>query len=145
LRIGNGYQSIQSTLPRLKSESFELSGYATEGGEANAFRDSKGDIRLIKVQFFFESEKIFEKFYYENGALIFAYFRRQRYNIPFYVTSKTAKEIGRAFFDPKKTAIKEDRYYFDKGKMIRWLNEKQIAVQPESKEFQDSEKERTGG
>jgi hypothetical protein len=131
-------------LPRLKSESFELSGYATEGGEANAFRDSKGDIRLIKVQLFFESGKVFEEFYYENCALIFAYYRRQRYNVPFYVTPETAKEIGGESFDPKKTAITEDRYYFDKGKMIRWLNEKKIAVQPESKEFQDSEKEITG-
>jgi hypothetical protein len=76
LRNRKEYQSNQSALPRLKSESFELSGYATEGGEANAFRDSKGDIRLIKVQLFFESEKVFEEFYYENGALIFAYYRR---------------------------------------------------------------------
>ena len=141
LRIRNEYQSIQNALPRLKAESIELSGYSTEGGEAKAFRDSKGNIRLIKVQLYFESGKVFEEFYYENDALIFAFYQSHRYNVPFYVTPKTAKEIGGESFDPKKTTITEDRYYFDKGRMIRWLNENQIAVTPDGKEFKDSEKE----
>lgn len=141
LRIRKEYQSIQGALPRLKAESIELSEYSTDGGEAKAFRDSKGNIRLIKVQLFGESGKVFEEFYYENGMLIFAFYRSHQYNVPYYVTPETAKESGGVSFDPKKTTITEDRYYFDKGRMIRWLNESKIDVKPESNEFKDSEKE----
>jgi len=141
LRIRKEYQSIQSALPRLKTEPFELSGYSTEGGEAKAFRDSKGNIRLIKVQLFFESGKVFEEFYYDNGALIFAFYKQHHYNVPFYVTPETIKEIGGEAFDQKKTTITEDRYYFSNGKMIQWLNEKRLSIKPDSKEFKNSEKE----
>jgi hypothetical protein len=141
LRIRKEYQSILSALPRLKAESFELTGYSTEGGEAKAFRDRNGDIRLIKVELFFESGKVLEEFYYEKGALIFAFYQSHRYNAPFYVTPETAKEIGGVSFDPKKTTVTEDRYYFDKGSMIRWLNEDKVAVKPENKDFKDAEKE----
>lgn len=62
-------------------------------------------------------------------------------NPPFYVTPETAKEIGGESFDPKKTTVTEERYYFDKGRMIQWLNENKAAVKPGSKEYKDSEKE----
>lgn len=141
LHIRKEYQSIRGALPRLKTETVELSDYATEGGEAQAFRDGKGNIRLINVQLFFESGKVFEELYYENGALIFAFHTDHRYNVPFYVTPETAREIGGEAFDPRKTTITEDRYYFERGKLIQWMNAKKIAVNPQSKAFKDAEKE----
>lgn len=141
VHIRKEYQSIRNALPRLKAETVELSGYSTEGGEAQAFRDSKGNIGLVKVELFFESGKVFEEFYYENGALIFVLYTNHRYNVPFFVTPETAKEIGGEAFDPKKTTITEDRYYFNNGKMIQWLDEKKNSVKPQSKEFKDAEKE----
>lgn len=142
--IRKEYQSIRNALPRLKAEKVELSGYSTEGGDATAFRDNKGNIRLLKVELFFESGKVFEEFYYENGALIFVHYTKHRYNVPFFVTPETAKEIGDEAFDPKKTNITEDRYYFSNGKMIQWLDEKKNPVNAQSKEFKDSENEILG-
>jgi hypothetical protein len=139
--IRKEYLSIRNALPRLKAETVELSEYSTEGGEARAFHDSKGNVRLVKVELFFESGKEFEEFYYENGALIFALYTQHRYNVPFYVTPETAKEIGGEAFDPKKTTITEDRYYFNHGKMIQWLAENKNRVKPQSKEFKNAEKE----
>jgi len=141
VHIRKEYQAIRNALPQLKAETVELSGYSTEGGEARAFRDNKGDIRLIKVQLYFESGKVFEEFYYEKGALIFAFYIQHHYNVPFYVTNETAKEIGGEAFDPKKTTITEDRYYFKNGVLIQWLNETKLPVQIQSKEFRNAEKE----
>lgn len=141
VHIRKEYQAIRNALPQLKTETVELSGYSTEGGEAKAFRDGKGNIRLVKVELFFESGKVFEEFYYENGALIFVLYTKHRYNVPFFVTPETAKEIGGEAFDPKKTTVTEDRYYFNKAKMIQWLDEKKNRVSPQGKEFKDAEKE----
>jgi hypothetical protein len=141
LHIRQEYQSIRNAMPTMQSEPSELSGYSTEGGEAQAFRDSTGDIRLIKVELYFESGKVFEEFYYENGKLIFAFYQSHRYNVPFNVTPEMAQEIGGEAFDPEKTVITEDRYYFDNGSMIRWLDANKREVTPDSTEFKKSEKE----
>lgn len=141
LHIRKEYQSILNTVPSLKAESLPLSEYSTEGGEAKAYRDSSGNIRLLRIQVLFESGTVFEEFYYENGMLIFAFYQSHRYNVPFYVMPQTAKEIGSEPFDPKKTIIIENRYYFDRGKMIRWLNESKNEVKPNSKIFREAEKE----
>lgn len=143
LHIRQEYRSIRNAVPTMQVESSELSGYSTEGGEAQAFRESKGDIRLIKVRLFFESGKVFEEFYYENGMLIFAFYQSHRYNVPFNVTPEIAKETGVEAFDPEKTVITEDRYYFDNGTMIRWLDASKREVTPDSTEFKKSEKEIT--
>jgi len=141
LHIRKEYQSIQSALPRLKAEPLELSGYSTEGGEAKAFRDNMGNIPLIAVQLYGESGKVFEEFYYENGALIFAFYKQYHYNVPSYISQELAKEMGGEAFDPQKSTITEDRYYFNNGKMIKWLDEQEIPVQAESTEFKDTEKD----
>ena len=139
-QIRKEYQSIRNALPKLKGESVELSGYSTEGGEARVYRDTKANIRLIKVALYFESGKEIREYYYQNGLLIFAFYESHRYNVPFYVTPNTAKEIGIEPFDPKKTKITKDIYYFSNGKMIRWMEENKRDVEVNSKEFKEAEK-----
>jgi len=141
-QIRKEYQAIQSALPTLKMESLALYGYSTEGGEAKVYRDAKGNVRLIRVELFEEMGKIFEEYYYQNGSLIFVFYERHDYNVPFYVTPEIAKEIGSdESFDGRKTKITEDRYYFNSGKMIRWLNDEKKKVDTKSKEFRETEKQ----
>jgi hypothetical protein len=134
------YQSIRAALPNLKVETVTLDGYSTEGTDAKAYRDSNGNIRLIRAELFFESGKKIGEYYYKNGKLIFTFYATHRYNAPFNVTPQVAKEIGINDFDPKKTRISEDRYYFSNGKMIRWLEESKKEVDPKSQEYKDAEK-----
>jgi len=138
-QIRQEYESIRKALPGLKAETL---GLPTDGS-ATAYRDRGGNIRLIRVERFFESGKVSEEYYYKNGALIFSFYRRHRYNLPYHVTPESAKQSGVEPFDPKKSVITEDRYYFDKGKMIRWLNDKRIFVKSNSKEFALAEQEVT--
>ncbi|MGE5893920.1 MAG: hypothetical protein ACM34I_07680 [bacterium] len=139
--IRKEYQAIRGALPTYTQESLELTDYSTEGGVAKAFRDAKGNIRFIRVELYFESGKEFDEYYYRNGLLIFVFYEHHRYNVPFNVSQETAKELGIEPFDPKKTKITEDRYYFDNGAMIKWLDEEKKDVNKQSKEFRDATKE----
>lgn len=141
LQIRKEYQSIRNALSTFKEETVELSGYSTEGGVAKAYRDSKGYIRLIRAERCFESGKLNEEYYYQKGGLIFVFYEYHRYNVPFNVTPEVAKEIGSEPFDPRKTRIREERYYFNTGKMIRWLDEEKKEVDVKSKDFKEAEKE----
>ena len=138
LQIRKEYQSIRQMLPTLKAESREPSEPSSEGGEVKAYRDKKGKIRLIRSALYFESGKEIEEYYYQNDLLIFALYEEHRYNVPMNVTPETAKETGGQAFNPKKTAVTADRYYFSNGMMIRWLNAEKKAVEINSKEFRDA-------
>ena len=140
LHIRKECRAIQSALPRLKAESLELNDYSPEGGDGTAFRDSKGNIRFIRVSFYGETGKVIEEFCYENEVLIFALSQTHRYNTAIYITQEEAKKDGSEAFDSQKTAVTEDRYYFKNGKMIQWLNKKQLTVHAESEEFKAAEK-----
>jgi len=139
--IRKEYQTIRGALSTYTQEVVELDGYSAEGGTAKAFRDAKGNIRFIRVELYGESGKVFEEYYYRNGRLLFAFYEHHRYNVPFNVSKETAKELGIEPFDPKKTKITEDRYYFDKGTMIKWLDEEKKDVEIKSRDFQDKAKE----
>ena len=141
--IRKEYQAVKSALATCKVSSVELDGYSTDGGEAKAYRDKAGNIRLIKVVLYGESGKVFEEYYYRNGTPFFVFYEHHRYNLPFNVSEETAKEMGVEPFDPKKTRITEDRYYFENGVMIKWLDEEKKDVPPQSKEFLEAAKEVT--
>jgi hypothetical protein len=136
-RIRAEYESIRNVLPGLTKESL---GLATDG-KADVYRDSKRNIHLIVVERFFESGRVVEEYYYAGGALIFSLYQHHRYNLPYHVTPESAKQSGVEPFDPTKTVISEDRYYFDKDKMIRWLNESRRDVKPGTKEFRQAEQD----
>jgi hypothetical protein len=133
--IRSEYQAIRNALPKLRAEQLELSGYSTGGDVAKAYRDPTGVIRFLRVERYFESGKVFDEYYFENSMLIFTYQEEHHYNVPFHVTPETAKELGAESFDPKKTRIVGNRYYFQNRKMIRWLDEEKKEVNPTSEEF----------
>jgi hypothetical protein len=133
------YQKTQGALPHLKVETVELDDYSLEGADAAAYRDKAGNIRLIKARLFHESGKEYMSFYYKDGKLIFALYVTHRYNQNVNVTPEDAKETGLEPFDPKKTLVSKDRYYFYNAKLIRWIDENKKEVSPDSKDFRDKE------
>jgi len=135
------YKAIKSSLPTLKEEKVSLFGYSTEGGEARAYRDVKGNLRLMRVELYGEMGKAIEEYYVKNGRLIFMYRELHQYNVPFYLNRERAKEIGSDPFDPKKTIIAEDRYYFHDSKMIRWIDRDKKEVSPDGVDFERAQTE----
>lgn len=135
-QIRKEYQSIRKMLQVLKVELAEPSKPSTEGGEVKAYRDNKGSIRLIRMELYFESGKEIEEYYYQTGVLIFALYEDHRYNVPINVTPQVAKEIGSQSFEPKKTIVTVNRYYFKNGRMIRLINDDKKEVNKEYKEIE---------
>ena len=136
-QIRQEYQAIRNSLPTFKVESAEAPEPSSEGGEVKAYRDSTGNIRMIRMELYFESGKEIEEYYYQNNLLIFALSEEHRYNVPMNISPETAKEIGQSF-DPKKTKVLANRYYFRNGKMLRWLDPDKKEMNKAGKDFQDA-------
>lgn len=133
------YKAIKSALSTLKEEKVSLFGYSTEGGAFKVYRDAKGNLRLMRVELYGEMGKVIEEYYLKNGGLIFMYCELHQYNVPFYLNSARAKEIGSDPFDPQKTTVAEDRYYFHDSKMIRWIDRNRKEVSADSADFKKAE------
>jgi hypothetical protein len=87
---------------------------SSEGAERRIFRDSSGQIRKIFVAIFGETGRWFGEYYFKNNQSFFAFTKNERYNLPFYMDKKIADEEGyKEWFDPAKSKIFENRFYFD--------------------------------
>jgi hypothetical protein len=129
---------VQRSLKALKRDSVDLTGYSAEGGIAVTYRDSTGAIRLIQVHLFGESGQSLQDLTFRSGALILCQEESQTYNVPFTIDDSAAKELGTEAFDPKKTRVEHNRYYFRDGQMIRWQNSKGVLVPSRGPEFRDA-------
>lgn len=120
--IRGKYAEIRANLKCYSTTMMEIWGESTEGGQATAYYDN-GDLKLIEVLWLGETGKNQIEYYFNDGKLIFAFDQDFDYNRPIYWDDKTAKENGdNEAFDPKKTAVKEDRYYFYNEKLFLWLD-----------------------
>lgn len=121
------YTEIRSNLDSYDTTMIEIWNESTEGGQATAYYDS-GNLKLIEVVWLGETGKNQIEYYFNDGKLIFAFHQSFEYNRPFYWDEKRAKENGdNEFFDPQKTIVKEDRYYFNNEKLFLWLDNDQKA------------------
>jgi hypothetical protein len=133
--IRQQYRLIHQQLPKLKVSEFDAGLLATEGVEAKAFRDLKGELKLIRTISYGEMGKLLSEYYFQNKQLVFVLVIDQRYNAPMYLDEKAAKELGIAPFDSNKTVVTEDRYYFNQDRLIRWLDNKKRSIAPTQPAF----------
>jgi hypothetical protein len=138
-QIRQQYQAIRNSLSTFKVESADALEPSTESGEVKTYRDNKRELRMIRMELYFESGKEIEEYYYHDKLLIFALYEEHKYNVPMNMSPEASKEIGQSF-DPKKTKVIANRYYFNNGRMIRWLDSEKKKMNKTSKDFQDAEK-----
>jgi len=120
--IRSKYTEIRTNLDSYDTTMIEIWDESTEGGQATAYYDN-GNLKLIDVVWLGETGKNQIEYYFSDGQLIFAFDQDFDYNRPIYWDEETAKENGdNEVFDPKKTTVKEDRYYFNNEKLFLWLN-----------------------
>jgi hypothetical protein len=116
------YSEIRANLDSYDTTMTEIWGESTEGGQATAYYDNE-DLKLIEVIRFGETGENQIEYYFNNGELIFSFEQNFKYNRPIYWDEEIAKENGdNEAFDPEKTTVKEDRYYFNNEKLFLWLN-----------------------
>jgi hypothetical protein len=124
-QIRSHYASINKLLPKFKKVKKELSGFSTEGGELTAYFDGPAVAKMVAT-YLGESGRATEEFYFWNGDLIFVFRKESMYDKP--LSGKIASS-------------KESRFYFDKGRLVRWIDEKGKQVSPSSAEFTEKQDE----
>lgn len=101
---GNSYRQVQR----------DVEGKSTEGGVVTGYYDGKS-LRKIVATYYGESGKVTEEYYVLNGSPIFVLRTDYRYNKP----------LGEPPFgtsNPKVVSQQQDRFYFSKGKLVRWID-----------------------
>jgi hypothetical protein len=112
--IRRHYSIVNNNLRHYSHTERELTGYSTEGGFLNAyFLGSKP--RKVVVQLYGCQSQIQEEYYFWNNQLFFVLQVQLRYE-----SLASSKIVGR----------EESRYYFSRGRLVRWLNpeKKPLAV-----------------
>ena len=104
--------------------------------------NEKGAIRFIHTEAPGETYKEIRDFYFKGGSLICAYYAKHTYNAPYYLDAKRAREEGCVAYDPKKTVVKEERFYFSNEKMVEWIGINNKPVAKSAKEWESTEQDR---
>ncbi len=135
LRIRAEYQSLHGALKTFKTQQLEPDG----GGTTTAYADAQGRIRAITDEGGGEAGDFgCEYYYHEDGRLFFVFCQNVQYNAPAAMTREMAKEQGVEAYDPKKSIVTEDRYYFEGGRMLRWVDKNRKQVAPNTPAFRDA-------
>lgn len=117
------YNDIRTHLGSYDTTSLVIWVGSAEGGHAIAYYADSNDLKLIELTWFGENGKRIIEYYFDNQNLIFSFVREFDYNRPIYWDEEKAKEMGdNEVYDPKKTTIKEDRYYFENEQLFLWLD-----------------------
>lgn len=123
------YQHIQTHLKDYRTASQDIWGESTEGGKATAHYDHSNVLQRIEVIWFGESGKRLVRYYFDHEQLVFALDQHIYYNRPIYWNQSLADEVGdTALFDPQKSTVIENRYYFNHDQPILWLDNTRHAV-----------------
>ncbi len=122
------FDKIWSNLDNYSKKTIPVMDESTEGGEAEAYFDNK-ELKLLAVTWLGEMGKRRVEYYYDKRQLIFALDQEVTYNRPIYYDEERARENNdKEAFDPKKSTIKENRFYFDNNELLLWLNEQSDVV-----------------
>ena len=129
LNIRQKYQHLQTQLQDYRTVSRDIWGESTEGGRATAHYDHDNVLQRIEVIWFGESGKRIVHYYFDQTQLYFTLDQEVHYNRPIYWNQSLADEVGDTeLFDPKKSTVIENRYYFNHDQPILWLDNTRHAV-----------------
>ena len=112
--IRQRYAQVEGELKQCRQVKRDLSGESAEGGELTGYF-RKDSLRKLVAQFYGETGKAREEYYFWDGELLFVLRSESRYTKPLsgVVQSKT-----------------EERFYFDHGRLIQSLDadKKQVRL-----------------
>lgn len=118
----------------------ELVG-TNEGGEVTYYHWNN-ELDKIVAKECGESFQVFTEYYFLNGKISFVFQKALKYNRPIYHDSIAIKEINdNEVFDIAKSEVKEERNYFDKGKLIHQLSSEDCGS-PMSEDYLQEEQVR---
>lgn len=119
------FASINKSAGKYKKVKKELTGFSLEGGELVAYFDGAKLMKIV-ANHYGESGKGLDEFYYWDDQLIFIYRKDSTYDRP---------------GSGKVVRTRENRFYFNNGRLIRWIGEDGQQVAAGSEEYVEKEKD----
>jgi hypothetical protein len=124
LEVRQRYAAINRKLSKYKQIKKNLEGYSIEGGELVAYLEGETVVKIV-ANFYGESGKAVEEYYYDDGQLIFVFRKESSYDEP---------RSGRI------SKVKGQRFYFKNGRLVRWINEKG-KILPDGDQYSSKQEE----
>jgi len=119
--IRSNFKRINSIERWTRIDTIEL-WETTEGGEAHYYYQNQTLERIV-IRHFGETFQSITEFYLLNGDLSFVFNKSFNYNRPFYYDSIHMRENkDSVVFNFENSEIVEERYYFEKGKLIHIIS-----------------------
>ena len=123
------YAAVDKAVPKAIVVKRELQGYSLEGGELTAYFQRGVPLKMV-AKHYGETGKTTDELYFWQGRLFFVLSTRENYNHPI-----------SGFDTPVKVTSREQmRFYFDNGKLWRWIDEENKSIESGA-EFKSHEKE----
>lgn len=109
------FNRINSDTIKFKVVQTDIEGESSEGGLVRKFYSHDTLQKMITI-FYGEMGKIISEYFFNKDVLVFLYQKEEQYNKPMYLS------------ESKTISIKENRYYFNNEKLIRWIADKGTIV-----------------
>ena len=121
------FSAINSGSNLYRKKERAVSGLSAEGGTVTSYYNKTV---LVKehVVLYGETGKVEMDLYFNQGGLFFEYKAETIYDKPIYIKGYKIK------------GVQENRYYFYKGELIRWLGPGNKIMNPFSDKFKDENK-----
>jgi len=110
-RIRARFAEIEREAPAYRRTTHELQGFSLEGGKLEGFYHGS-ELRKLAAHHYGESGEATEEYYFSDGRPVFIYVVDLRYD---------ELMSGRVRYRT------ENRYYFDGGRLIRWVHAQHLA------------------
>ena len=123
--IRQQYAAINKNASRYKTVKKPLTGFSLEGGEMTAYFDGPAVVKIAAIHFG-ESGRTVEEYYFQQDKLIFVFEKVLKYSFP---------------LSGKVVSTRENRFYFQNGKMIRWLGPNGKRSRADAAEYAEKETE----
>ncbi len=126
LKIREQFKTTNANLNAYEKIEKDIYSESTEGGTIRVYHID-GETVMMHCEFYGEGGNMMEEYYFWNSELYFVYTVQELYDRPVYMEgSKVSEKI-------------ENRYYFNNGKMIRWLDRNKQKVNKYADEFREAE------
>jgi hypothetical protein len=121
--IKTAYNNIQKGLETYRIKKINIEGESAQGGFIKGYY-KKNRLMLIVDEYFGETGKVRNEYYFEKDKLIFVLEQKFSYNAPFYDSSR---------FNTNMTNIISEHFYFQNDELILWLyqDKNQIRNNPD--------------
>jgi hypothetical protein len=138
--INTRYKEINEKQKDLKEKHVDNLTASGSGAITGFYKDE--ELKKIISEHYTDSNRVFTEYYFDDGMLIFILKQKYVYNYPISYTEEKAKARNDSvWYDDKKTKLEIDRFYFDKNKLIKWVDDENYETPPDSTDFIDKQSE----